>query len=193
MSRIGRSRSLALGLFWFLACMGSVYYWVTPTMQLRAERRIMWTNAVEWWQGISGRLLTQHREGLQVAELDPTTGRLVAVRELRTDVAAASQALEDLAPGHWLIITALELGSQDTTAALAAVLRGAGWSGRLEPVDQGAGIVVLGRGRESGLPFPVASKLSAEPPAELALPAGMRGSDGSRLIRSLSILVKPYD
>lgn len=193
MSRTSRSRSVALGLFWFLVLAGTVYYWFTPTLQLRPERRIMWTHAMEWWQGMSGRLLAQHREGLQVAQLDPATGRVLAVQDLRTDVGAIRRVLADLAPGHWLIITALELGGPDTSAALADLLRGAGWSGPVEAINQGGGILVLGRSRQSGRLFEVASHFNVQPPVTLTLPVGMRGPDGSRLGRSLSILVRPYD
>jgi hypothetical protein len=184
---------VAVGLFWCLMLAGSAYYCLTRTLELRPERRITWAHTQEWWQGMTGHLLAQHREGVQVAELDPQTGRVVAVRDAILDVDTVRQVVADLPRGHWLIITALQLSSPETTTSLNTLLEGAGWSGQLEPVNQGGGIVVLGRRQDSGDLFVVASQIADPPPVEVALPAGTTGPDGSRLVRSLSIMVKPYD
>jgi hypothetical protein len=184
---------IAVALFWLLMLAGTLGYFLTRSFTLRPEPGIKWAHAVEWWQGISGHMLTHHREGLQVAELDPETGRLVAVRDAILDVDIVRQTLEDIPHGHWLIVTALELSSEETTRKLNGVLARVGWSGQLEPVNQGGGIVVLGRRKDSGDFFVVTSQIAAEPPVQVMLPAGTTGPDGSKLERSLSILVKPYD
>jgi hypothetical protein len=184
---------VAVGLFWCLMLAGTAYYFLTRTFELRPERRITWAHTQEWWQGMTGHLLAQHREGLQVAELDPQTGRVVAVRDAMLDVDTVRQMVADLPRGHWLIVTALELSSPETTTTLSTLLGGAGWSGQLEPVNQGGGIVVLGRRQDSGDLFVVASQIAAEPPVQVVLPAGTTGPDGSKLGRSFAILVRPYD
>ena len=193
MSRMRLSRTMALGILTALALAGSFYYWASlyPVPKLRDERHAMWENAAQWWLGMEGRLLTQHRTGIQTAELDPAAGRIRAVRDLWLDEPAAEQAMAAVQSGRWLIISVNGLGSEARIAALQARLQAAGWTGDFRTANDGSGIVVLTRGPD-GRPSVLAAEVSAGKETRLDLPAGLKGADGKVLARPFSVLVREY-
>jgi hypothetical protein len=170
---VRRLRYTAFALFVLISLGGSLFYLREPLHQARR------TNAVEWWAGITGRAVSHHRPGIQLAWLDPATGRLTGVRDVFGLPGTVRQAMADLPPNRWLVITVLQMGESEVTLQLGALLKeGAGWSGDLAPVAEGAAALVLGRG-PGGLQV-VGERISGEPLVDF------------RLKNNLRIIVKPY-
>jgi hypothetical protein len=162
---VKRWRILAFALFVAISLGGTCYYLGEPLHQAQLA------NARDWWEGITGRQVTEHRPGIQLAWVDPATGRLTGVRDAFGLVDPVRQAMAELPPDRLLAITVLQMGDSDVLPQLTEMLRTeASWDGDLAPASAGAAAIVLQRG-PSGLQV-VAQQLSAEPRVTLDLGKG---------------------
>lgn len=186
-TRLSRARALARTAFVLISLLASAYYWVGPGLQLRPERTAMAGRVFEWWQGMRGVALTHHRAGLQVAYLDPQTGRLFGVWDAQADVELVKRLLLLLPEGQWAAVTVLTPGDVETTTLLQDALQEYGWVQEVPP--HGAAAAIFSRSTQPGQLQLIHAQVSSDPALVLSLPRGMAGQDGTRLASSFYIHV----
>lgn len=173
------ARAFARTAFVLAFLLGTAYYWLGPDLQLRPERAAMARRAFEWWQGMRGAALTHHRAGLQVAYIDPQTGRVFAVYDARADVSLVQRLLVLVPDGQWAAVTVLTPGDVETTTQLQGALQQYGWRQEIPP--HGAAVGIFSRGAQPGQLQLIHAQVSSEPDVVLSLPRGTLGHDGARL------------
>lgn len=184
-----RLRLVAMLLFLLGSGVASHFYWFRTEMTIRPERSASFANGMDWWQGMMGYRVTQHRPGIQVSYIDPLQGRIRAVWELGDDIGALRRMLGDLPADRWLVLTMLKPGLGEQLSEVSALLVQAGWEGDLLPADQGTGIFVMSRERV------LAAKVSESPDLWLEMAQGLSDGkgEGKVLGRPFAIHVKEYE
>jgi hypothetical protein len=194
MKRLHWLRVASLAVFIGLLVVGTSFFFFNRDGRISTYRRVTWENAMEWWQGMAGARLTQHRPGFQVAYLNPETGRLTAVWDLIANVDGVEPKLRALPDGEWFVLTMLEPGITDGRVSVVDLLRQAGWSGDISRgLNGGAAMFVLSRTADHGRFAVVHGQAGDEQNRVVTLQAGLIGEDGATLQRSFVVQVKPYD